>query len=464
MSSKTDMDATLERGLAAFAEARHAEAYDAVAQVVEANPGDPRLWDLLGTIALEGDRPWHAYRAFTARRALQDDVDALLSQLAAAYYAIDIAKSRELSAEASARFPEHPEVRMWAGTIGSIDDTRAMLVHVGRTLCRQRRYADSIALFVAALEMADGPDARLWLGRAFLAMGKAADAVPLLEAAAAGISGDPSVFVDIARAYEMGGRVDIARAWLLSAANVHPEAAELREALARLALQAGDTATASSQSEAAVRLASESAGAWLVAAGAREATGDVERARLAIDRSLALDASSAHAWALGARVVQAAGDTGLASHYRGMAAHLAGTQPAETQPPGPLPAEVEQLYGIVTRDPAQVRAYRDRATVAGIIDLPERALYYLDLVIRDIAGGATPDLLVERAGLLVRTGDAAGAHAAVDEALRLDPSSGRAAAAKAALPGAETSRFCIQCGAEYSQGDAFCAECGNRRS
>ena len=101
MSDPTDIQATLERGVALFAEARHAEAYSAVLDVAEAAPDDPRLWELLGTIALEGDHPYQAYQAFTRLRELEDDEDALMSQLAAAYYSIDVDTTRALAEEAA---------------------------------------------------------------------------------------------------------------------------------------------------------------------------------------------------------------------------------------------------------------------------------------------------------------------------------------------------------------------------
>ena len=358
------MQATLERGVALFAEARHAEAYSAVLDVAEAAPADPRLWSLLGTIALEGDHPYQAYQAFARLRELEDDEDALMSQLAAAYYAIDIETTRALAEEAVERYPESVEARAWAEKMRRIEDVYDLLLDVGAAMCRQLRYADSIDLFAAALELREEPEAYLLLGRAFLALGEAENAAPLLEVAAEAIPGDDSICVDVAAAYIAGGRSDIAKAWLHQGARVHPRSAQVWQAIAGLALDEGDTPRALEAAEAAAKLAPDDAGVWKTAAGAREASGDIERARIAADRSLALDPAHSAVWILGGRTVQRSGDSGLASHYRGMALKLEGMEPQGLTPPAPVYAEAEQLYATHPTRPSEVRAYRDRTTVS----------------------------------------------------------------------------------------------------
>lgn len=481
MGETVDIEARLERGLSLFADGRHGEAYGAVLDAVQASPGDPRLWDLLGTIALEGDHPWHAYQAYTHRRRLQDDEDAVLSQLAAAYYAIDVPAARAHAEEAASRFPDNSEARRWGAKMARIADEHDLLIDVGCTLCRQLRYADSLDLFVAAMEIRDTPAARLWLGRAFLALGQAADAAPLLESAASVLQHDPTICVDVAAAYTAGGRADIARAWLEEGARGHPGSAEVHEARARLALDQGDAVSALAAAETAIRADPDSPGAWLAAAGAREAAGHMERARIAVDRALALEPSRPDGWSLGARVVLSDGDPGLASHYQAMAARMRGGRPVETGPPSALRSEIDRLYAHVLRDPGEVRAYRDRATVNGLLGLNERALYYLDLTIRDVARGATPELLVERAGLLLRLGRFQDARASCEDALRRDPGSEharrgldavieaagtvqpRANPLQPAVAASPVTCSCRQCGLELPTNAAFCGRCGARR-
>ena len=438
MSDSTDMQAELERGVALFAEARHAEAYGAVLDVAENAPDDPRLWELLGTIALEGDHPYQAYQAFTRLRELEDDENVLLSQLAAAYYAIDADTARTHAEEAVRRYPESAEARMWAKKMTRIDDTYDLLLDVGRAMCRQRRYADSIDLFAAALEMRDEPGAYLLLGRAFLALGDSENAAPLLEVAATEMPEDDSICVDVATAYIAGSRPDIAKAWLHQGARVHPRSAQVWHAIAGLALDEGDTARALQAANAAVKLAPNDAGAWKTASGAREASGDVIGARIAVDRSLALDPGNSAVWILGERIVGHSGDSELATHYRGMALRLEGMEPQVLGEPAPVYPEAQQLYAVIERNPTQVRAYRDRATVSGLLGLPERALYYLGMVVRDIAGDWTPELLVERAGLLLDLGRVAEARASCESALFLDPESDRARQALDVVADAES--------------------------
>jgi Flp pilus assembly protein TadD len=426
VSETRDIQATLERGVACFAEGNHGEAYSAILDVAEAAPDDPEVWYLLGTIALEGDHPYQAYQAFTRLRELRDDEDALMSQLASAYYAIDVETAGALAGEAIERYPESPEARAWAAKMERIEDTYDLLLDVGRTLCRQQRYADSIDLFLAAVEMRDEPEAYLLLGRAFLALGEAENAAPLLEVAAEALPEDDSICVDAATAYVAGGRTDIAKAWLHQGARVHPRSALVWQAIAGLVLDEGNTERALQAAEAAAKLAPEDAGVWKTVAGAREASGDAVGARIAVDRSLALDPHHSAVWILGGRIVQRSGDSGLASHYRGIALALEGMEPRGLSEPAPVYAEAEQLYGTIRQRPSEVRAYRDRATVCGLLGLPERALYYLDMVARDIEGDWTAELLIERAGLLLASGKFDEARSSCGAALALDPGSKRA--------------------------------------
>ena len=329
------------------------------------------------------------------------------------------------------------EARTWASKMARIADEYDLMLDVGRAMCRQMRYADSIDLFAAALEMRDEPEAYLLLGRAFLALGEVENAAPLLEVAAAEMPEDDSICVDVAAAYVAGDRPDIAKAWLHQGARVHPRSAQVWQAIAGLALDEGNAQRALQAADAAAKLAPEDAGVWKIAAGAREASGDVGGARISVDRSLALDPSRSAVWILGGRIVERSGDSGLASHYRGMALRLEGMEPQGLPAPAPVYAEAQQLYDVIQRHPAQVRVYRDRATVSGLLGLPERALYYLDMVVRDIAGEWTAELLVERAGLLLALGRFAEARSACGSALALDPGSKRAREALDVIDDAE---------------------------
>lgn len=426
MSNMTDVETRLSNGLSLFVDGRFDDAYRVVLDVVETSPGEPRLWQLLGSISLRGGRPLHAYQAFTRLRELEDDAQAQFSQLAAAYYAVDVSAARAHAEEAIARFPDDVEAQEWAAKMARITNEHDLLIDVGRALCRQGRYGDSIDFFTAAIESSDSPQARLWLGRAFLAHGEAENAVPLLESAASEIPEDPTIGVDVATGYSAGGRDDIAHVWLDEALRVHPKSADVNEAVARMALDEGDIVLASSAAARAVEAAPEGAGAWLITAGTFEAAGDMASARIAVDRSLALDPAESAVWSLGARIVRTAGDPGLASHYQAMAARLVPAPAVETQEPGSLQHEIDQLYTHVQKDPVQIRAYRDRATLNALLGLTDRALYYLDLVIRDVVAKITPELLVERGGLLLQLGHLEEAGAAFGEALRMDSGSSRA--------------------------------------
>ena len=438
MSETRDMQATLERGVALFADARHAEAYGAVLDVAEQAPSDPRLWELLGTIALEGDHPYQAYQAFTRLRDLQDDENALFSQLAAAYYAIDVDAARTHAQEAIERYPANPEARMWDEKMRQIDDEYDLLLDASRAMCRQQRFADSIDLFAAALELRDEPQAYLLLGRAFLALGEQENAAPLLEVAAAEMPEDDSICVDVATAYVMGGRPDIAKAWLHEGARVHPRSAAVWNAIAGLAMDEGDSARALEAARTATKLAPDDAAGWRVHAGAREAAGDALGARIAIDRSLALEAGDPATWTLGVRIVGNSGDPGLATYYRDMALGFEGVEPQGIGVPVPVQIEAQHLDAVIARDPAEVRSYRDRVTVAGLVGFPERALYYLDMVVRDVAGEWTAELLIERAGLLVALNRFDEARASCEAALSLDPESRHVSQALEVIADAES--------------------------
>ena len=136
--------------------------------------------------------------------------------------------------------------------------------------------------------------------------------------------------------------------------------------------------------------------------------------------------------------MQGLGDSGLAAHYRGVALRLEGMDPQGLGEPAPVYAEAQQLYDVIQRDSAQVRVYRDRATVSGLLGLPERALYYLDMVVRDVTGEWTAELLIERAGLLLALGRFAEARSSCGPALALDPRSQRARQALDVVDDAES--------------------------
>ena len=172
-------------------------------------------------------------------RELEDDENALMSQLAAAYYAVDVDATRALTAEAIERYPESVEARVWAGKMARIADVYDLLLDVGRALCRQTRCADSIDLFAAALEMRDEPEAYLLLGRRSWHWVRWR-AHPAARGRGCCDPEDDSICVDVAAAYIAGGRLDIAKAWLHQGARVHPRSAQVWQAIAGLALDEGE--------------------------------------------------------------------------------------------------------------------------------------------------------------------------------------------------------------------------------
>jgi Flp pilus assembly protein TadD len=231
----------------------------------------------------------------------------------------------------------------------------------------------------------------------------------------------------------------------------------------------------------------------VAAAGAFEATGRLPEARLAADRAIALDPDDERFWSLGARILDRLGDVGLAERYRAAARAITGggapvvSERTPTQPLGDLRGEVDALYRMVQSRPAWTLAYRDRATVMRLLGEYDRALYYLDLVARDLVDGPHPAVLTERGGLLAALGREEEAQTAFREALDLDagfaparvalerlttptPSTRTAVADSGTAPSKEAApqapppiAYCVGCGGVLPDDADFCPDCGTRR-
>jgi tetratricopeptide (TPR) repeat protein len=147
MAEAIDVEAQIATGITLFADGRFDEAYGAILDVVEVAPRDARAWRLLGNVALRGARPLHAYQAYTRMREIEDDLDARLFQLAAAYYAADITASRSHAQEVASSHPDSSEAAAWVEKMDTIADERDLVVDVGRALCRQARFDEAIDYF-----------------------------------------------------------------------------------------------------------------------------------------------------------------------------------------------------------------------------------------------------------------------------------------------------------------------------
>lgn len=188
--SALDLDATdtsvlLRAGMALLQSGAAHEAYLYLDQAQRRAGGDAEVWRLMGAAALAGGQGELARAALESCREAGGEVtaDTLLDLAHAAYWDLDVSGAIGYAREALDLDPASEEAQRWIGKLEGFTTDHALLVDVARAHCRQGRFGTGAELFVAALEVGDSFEARLYGGRAMLATGRPRNAVALLQAA-----------------------------------------------------------------------------------------------------------------------------------------------------------------------------------------------------------------------------------------------------------------------------------------
>jgi len=166
-------------------------------------PDDAGIQWLLGMVALaSGDGQTARESLERARARGADGAEIMLDLALAAYLALDREAATGYASGVLVARPDHSEARMWLEKLHALDE-QALLIDVARAHCREGRFEVAIALLTSALESAESYDARLYLGRAYLALGDAEHALPHLEAALALRPGEEAALVSATAAHAL---------------------------------------------------------------------------------------------------------------------------------------------------------------------------------------------------------------------------------------------------------------------
>lgn len=175
----------LRAGMALLQVGAAHEAYLYLEQAQHTAGGDPEIWRLMGVAALTDGQGEIAREALENCRTAGGEVTAetLLDLASAAYWDLDVPGAIGYARQALDLDHASVEAHAWVDKLEGFEDDHTFLVDVARAHCRQGRFGMGAELFVAALEIGDSFEARLYGGRAMLASGKPRNAAALFRAA-----------------------------------------------------------------------------------------------------------------------------------------------------------------------------------------------------------------------------------------------------------------------------------------
>ena len=170
---------------------------------------DPDMWQLLGNAALAEGQGGKAAEAFAFYQRLTGSSSETLLKLAVSHFlALDQKRAIDFVDLALLDDPNNAGARTWKEKLDSIDGRHKMLVEVGRSHCRAGRYQQGADLLKQALGDGDSYEARLYLGKALLALGDVDGSLRELEAASAVKPEDTEGSISLAIACSVSGKMD----------------------------------------------------------------------------------------------------------------------------------------------------------------------------------------------------------------------------------------------------------------
>lgn len=392
-------------------------------------------WVLLGAAALAAGNGELAARAFSRLQRLGvNPAENYVNLARATYFELDLEKARDYAQLALTESPGNEDARAWSDALGRIPDHAAFLVDVGRAHCRRGRFEKGLELFLQALSEAETLDAHLYAGRALLALQRPADAKEHLERALALKPDDAGVLNDLAAAQSLAGEDAAALETLNRLLTIEPENADGLTGKARLLLRAGDDAAATPVIRKLTVTATERPDTWLLEAWRLKAAGRGKRARLAAEHAVALDTLNAPSWLEAGSIFGELSDTALAGLCRSKALHLIGADDATprahvAETLRDVESESRELDELELQPDELARAWGDRAIFYAALGELSRALKYSDRLAAELPQHETSETALQRGILLLQLNDDAGARAAFERALQLDPDNSAAHAA-----------------------------------
>jgi tetratricopeptide (TPR) repeat protein len=430
--SPKSADALAGKGSALLGLGRDEQAVRFLERGTEAEPERADLCSMLGTAALAAGNGEVALRAYTRLQRLgAEPAENYLNLARAAYYALDLERARDYVDLSLAEDPDLEAAKEWEQMLRAIPDHAAFLIDVGRAHCRRARFQAGLALFLESLKQQDSVDGRLYAGRALVALGRPAEAVEHLEAAHRIDGASIEIVTDLASALALAGRPEDAARAYDEALAAEPDNLEALLGKAELLVESGDAAGAGPLVARLVELEPQNPETWFLRARLLAQAGDRFGARLSVERAIVHDTESPIVWLTAGRVMTSIGEAGIASLCRGRAefAETGKTSAAARDAKASLPnraAEVAELTGAGLEKESLAEAMRNRATVYANLGEVDRALEYLDLLLKRLPKYETEEVARHRGSLLLRKGDPVAARRAFERALQLDPASERA--------------------------------------
>ena len=438
-----DRDALVGKAQALLAGGRPGEAVRYLRAAAASSSDDADLWRLLGGAALAAGMGEEAGVAFSRLQSLAGaDAETYLNLAVAAFYALDLERAREYATLALVEQPDNGEARAWERSLAGLGGAGDLLVEVGRAHCRVGRLERGVELFERALA-ADGPrEARMYLGRALTGLGRYEEAAAQLEQALAAAPQRREVLVDLATARFFLGEHQRAAALYDEALNAAPDDTAAMVGRGQVELAAGHLDEAAELLHRALSIEADRSDAWFLLARVHRLRGEGGQLRAAADRALLLAGAAPAAWELAGRMLWSGAERGLARLYWDKAGSLSPASrggPAESEQaaaagdePAVTPDPVEELAALdvlVASDPGLAFAYRDRATIYGLLGEFEAAAAYLASLWERNPADRSTALACERGDVARAAGRFVEAAARYEEALALHPALETATAA-----------------------------------
>ena len=425
-------DALAGKGHALAALGRYDQATRFLQRACEVEPERDSVWGALGAAALASGNGEVALKAYARlQHSGVDPAENYLNMARSAYFALDLERSKDYVDLALAENPTLESAKEWEAALGALPDHAAFLIDAGRTHARRGRFEQGLALLLASLKERDSAEGHLYAGRAFLALGRAAEAAEHLAIARKTNAQNAGLLTELASALALSGDTAQARQVFDEALAANSEDEDALLGKAELLLESGDSSSTRPLINRLIELSPVNPSVWFLQARTLAHDGRKVGARVAAERGVVHDTHSPVVWLAAAEIMSAIGQAGLSRlcHARAKFAET-GKTPADAFEESPtfpaLSTEIAELEGIELPDERMSEALRNRVTFYANLGQVERGLQYLELLLQRYPQSETEELRRHHGSLLLKMGDAKGARQAFERALELDPNSERA--------------------------------------
>lgn len=391
---------------------------------------DPALWRLLGVASLAAGQGAKAAESFARLQRLAGaSVETYLGLAVSHFYAMDREHALSYVDLALLESPESSEAQAWKENLGRLRDKSSLLIGVGRSHCRAGRYSQGLDLFKQAVELKDTAEARLYLGKALLALGQPDEAGIHLRVALDKDPDNQEALLGMAAVFSLLNQPSEALHLLDQVLAVNPDDVDALLGKSESLLSSNKLAEAAKNVERALQLAPSDSEAWMLRAKVTLALGKVVETRVYVDHSICLDIESPRMWQAGGVVLQSSKDKALSALYCAMAGRplRRGSVVRSIGPStelGDVSTEAALLGAFVSAHPECSQAYQERATIYEALGELDRSLYYLELMLESRPDDL--DVLCQHGGTLLSLRRYRDAAKSFQRALDIDPGNERA--------------------------------------